>query len=359
MSPTTGQADSRVITAAEAINEALHQAMEADPRVLVLGEGVPDPKGIFGTTLGLRQRFGAARVLDMPVAENGMTGIAIGAAIVGMRPVMTHQRMDFALLALDQLVNNAAKWHTMFGGRMTVPLVVRMVIGRGWGQGPQHSQSLQAMLAHVPGLKVVMPSTPRDAKALLLAAIADENPVMFLEHRWLHNVRGHVGQSSQPDRLGTARLARIGSDVTIAATSYMVLEALAASRWLGEDGIDAEVLDLRTLRPLDRPALLQSVRKTGRLLAADTGWSFCGFAAELIATVTEGAFDRLQAPPRRVALPDVSTPTSHAVARHYYPRAVQLYRSVCQMFDSSPREVEPPRESTALDVPDSEFQGPF
>jgi len=176
----------------EALNEALDQCMAAEPSVYVMGLGVPDPKGIFGSTLGLQDRYGPGRVMDMPVAENGMTGVAIGSALAGMRPVMTHQRIDFALLALEQLVNQAANWHYMFAGKMKIPLVIRMIVGRGWGQGPQHSQNLHTWFAHVPGLKVVMPATPYDAKGLLISSIEDDNPVIFIEHRWLYNITGFV-----------------------------------------------------------------------------------------------------------------------------------------------------------------------
>ena len=182
----------RELTYAQAIQEGLHQSMEADARVILVGEGVPDPKAIFATTAGLRDRFGSARVFDMPLSENGMTGICIGAALSGLRPVMVHQRIDFALLAMDQLVNNAAKWHYMFDGLANVPLVIRVIIGRGWGQGPQHSQSLQALFAHIPGFKVVLPATAYDAKGMLISAIEDNNPVIFIEHRWLHNIKDAV-----------------------------------------------------------------------------------------------------------------------------------------------------------------------
>jgi pyruvate dehydrogenase E1 component beta subunit len=235
--------------------------------------------------------------MDMPTAENGMTGIAIGSAIVGMRPVMTHQRVDFALLAMDQIINNAAKWRYMFGGRMHVPLVIRLVIGRGWGQGPQHSQSLQSVFAHIPGLKVVMPAVPYDAKGLLVAAIEDDDPVIFLEHRWLHGTLGPVPEELYRVSLGSAKVARSGRDVTIVATSFMTLEALRAADYLAKDGIEAEVIDVRTLKPLDVPCILQSVCRTGRLLAVDASWRTLGFATEVVARVAEEAHGNLRCPP--------------------------------------------------------------
>jgi pyruvate dehydrogenase E1 component beta subunit len=190
------------LTFASAINDALATAMASDSKVICFGLGTDDPKGIFGTTLGLKERFGGERVFDMPTAENSMTGIAVGAALSGLRPVMTHQRLDFALLSMDQLVNNAAKWRFMFGGKRSVPLTVRMILGRGWGQGPTHSQNLQAWFAHIPGLKVVMPATAEDAKGLLLSSIFDEDPVIFLEHRWLHNMKGEVATGDYRTPIG-------------------------------------------------------------------------------------------------------------------------------------------------------------
>jgi len=215
-----------LITFAQAVRDALAVAMAKDPGVIVYGLGTDDPKGIFGTTLNLHKEFGSDRVFDMPTAENAMTGIAVGAALAGLRPVMCHQRLDFALLAMDQLVNNAAKWHFMFGGKRAVPITVRMIIGRGWGQGPTHSQSLQAWLAHIPGLKVVMPATAADAKGLLLSSIFDDDPVIVLEHRWLHNVKGDVPAGDHRVPLGKAHRIREGKDVTIVAMSYMTIEAI-------------------------------------------------------------------------------------------------------------------------------------
>jgi pyruvate dehydrogenase E1 component beta subunit len=345
----------------EAIHDAIDLSMAADPAVYIMGLGVPDPKGVFGTTLGLLQKYGSQRVLDMPTAENGMTGVALGSALVGMRPILVHQRLDFALLSLEQIVNQAAKWHYMFSGQQAIPLVIRLVIGRGWGQGPQHSQSLQAWFAHIPGLKVVMPATPYDAKGLLMASIADDNPVIFLEHRWLHNTFGDVPAGPYQVPLGQARVLRSGTDLTIAATSYMVLEALRCADVLGEIGITAEVLDLRTLRPLDTPTILASVRKTGRFLVADTGWKMCGMSGELLALVAEEAFGALKSRPRRVGLLDCPTPTSPALAQYCYPRAVDMVTIACDMLNVAPEHVPLPDEdpTAPLDVPDSSFRGPF
>jgi pyruvate/2-oxoglutarate/acetoin dehydrogenase E1 component len=324
-----------------------------------MGLGVPDPKGIFGTTLGLQERFGVARAFDMPTAENGMTGVAIGSALVGMRPVMTHQRTEFAMLAIEQIVNQAAKWHYMFGGQASVPLVIRLIVGRGWGQGPQHSQSLHAWFAHIPGLKVVMPASPYDAKGLLLSSIDDNNPVIFIEHRWLYNTYGEVPEEPYRIPLGTARIARPGKDVTIVALSHMVIEALKSAEVLAAAGIDAEVVDLRCVRPLDRDAVLASVRKTGHLLVADIGCKTGGCAGEIVALVCEEAFDALRKAPKRVALMDCPIPTTPALANLCYPGVGDFVAAVCDLLGHDPADISIPVSRQPLDVPDSSFMGPF
>lgn len=351
----------RQLTVGEALREALDLALARDDRVYLMGLGVPDPKGIFGTTVGLAERYGASRVLDMPTAENGMTGVAIGSALVGMRPVMMHQRIDFATLAMEQIVNQAAKWRYAFGGRHSVPLVIRLIVGRGWGQGPQHSQSLQSWFAHVPGLKVVMPATPYDAKGLLLSSIEDDNPVVFIEHRWLHQLHGPVPEGHYLTPLGPVRRLREGGDVTIAATSYMAVEALRAADVLARGGIEADVLAVTTLRPLDTSAIVESVRRTGRLVVADTSWRSVGFGAELVARVAEEAHGSLRAAPRRLGLYDAPVPTTAALARLSYPGVPELVEAVADVVGADAASLAgllPPAPVHA-DVPDSTFTGPF
>ncbi len=356
---------SRELKFFQAINEAIDLSMARDARVYIMGLGVPDPKGVFGSTVGLQEKYGPQRVMDMPCSENGMTGVAIGSALVGMRPIMTHQRIDFALLALEQLVNQAANWHYMFDGNACVPLVIRMIVGRGWGQGPQHSQSVQAWFAHVPGLKVVMPATAYDAKGLLISSIEDNNPVIFIEHRWLYNTSSIVPEEYYKVPIGPAKVITAGADVTIAACSYMTVEALRAAEQLARDGIDAEVIDLRTLKPFDADTLCCSVRKTGRLIVADNAWRTCGFAAEIVSTVAEAELDALKCPPRRLTLPDCPTPTSPALANEYYPRAAhiaQIARQMCggraEILDVLSADLAPGGK-VPLDVPDKTFTGPF
>lgn len=335
--------------------------MEADKSVYIMGLGVPDPKGVFGTTLGLQKKFGSRRVLDMPVSENGMTGIALGSALVGMRPIITHQRIDFMLLSLDQIINNAAKWHYMFGGRQKMPVVFRLLVGRGWGQGPQHSQSLQALFAHIPGLKVVMPFSPYDAKGLLISAVEDDNPVVFIEHRWLHGICGAVPEDMYRVPLGAARVVREGKDITLVASSYMTLEAIRAAARLQELGVDCEIIDLRTVKPLDEKTIIDSVMKTGRLVVVDGGWRSFGVSAEIVALSSERCHGKLACAPRRIAFPDVPTPTSWALANHYYPDAADITAAVGGIFDIpaamndlNNRDCDIPR-----DVPDKSFTGPF
>ncbi len=344
----------------EALREAQAQILASDPRSYLIGLGAPGPTGIFGTTAGLQQRFGAERVLDMPASENGMTGVALGTALMGRRPIVIHIRVDFAVLAMEPLVNQIAKWHYMYGGKMTAPLTVRMIIGRGWGQGPQHSQSLQAWFAHVPGLKVVMPTTAHDAKGMLIAAVEDDAPVILFEHRWLYNVSGPVPEEMYRVPLDQAATRRRGRDVTLAGTSYMTLECLRAADLLARIGIDADVIDLRTLTPIDVPALTESVGRTGHLVVADTGHVQFGAGAEVCAAVAERAFAALKAPPRRIGLPHVPAPTTPALADLYYPRAREIARAALDSLGSAaalPPEPDDPRRWK--DVPDPSFNGPY
>lgn len=326
------QKDLRGLTYAEALLEATDVAMASDPDVFVLGEGVDDAGGVFGSTLGLIDSYGPERVMDTALAENGITGIAIGAAVAGMRPLLVHMRVDFLPLSLDQIMNHAAKWHYMFGGRVNVPITIRAIIGRGWGSGAQHSQSLQSLFTQIPGLKVVMPATPYDAKGLLLSSLYDNNPVIFIEHRWLYGHVGHVPEGDFRIPLSEALVRREGADVTIVATSLMVFEAIKAAEALAGDGIDAEVVDLRTLKPMDTPAILKSVAKTGRLVIADTGGKDGGIGAEISARVAEEGFGSLKAPIARVGLPDVPTPASHVLEEAFYRGRADIIEAVKKIF---------------------------
>lgn len=351
----------REITFREAIREGQSQAMARDHRVFVMGLGVDDPKAIFGSTQGLWREFGRERVFDTPLAENAMTGVAIGAALTGMRPIMVHQRMDFMLVAMDQIANHAAKWHYTFGGKSCVPLVIRCIVGRGWGPGSQHSQALHATFMHIPGLKVVMPSTPYDAKGLLLASIEDYNPVVFVEHRWLYDHKGMVPEEPYTVPLGKAVVRREGKDATIVSLSHTMYEASRAAVSLEQEGIDVELVDLRTLVPMDDGAVINSVKKTGRLVVVDMGCKTGGAAAEIAARVAEKAFRYLRAPIARVCLPDTPTPTSNALERLYYPTPEKIISAVKAVISgddegqSSPADIS----TVPLDLAEKQFIGPF
>lgn len=321
----------REIKYSQALNEAVSQMMEEDKKIFMMGEGVDYKNGIFGSTSGLVEKFGKARVFDTPLAEDAMTGIGIGAALLGMKPIMVHARIDFLLLTMNQLVNHAAKWPHMCGGN--VPIVVRTIIGRGWGQGPQHSQSLQALFAHIPGLKVIMPVTPYDAKGMLISAIKDNGPIVCIEHRWLYDKAGYVPEEIYEVPIGKGKIVNKGKDVTIVAVSQMVLEALEAARALAENyGIDAEVIELRTVRPIDSKMICKSVKKTGRLVIADTGWKACGISAEVAAIAVENVAKFLKANIVRIALPDLPTPTAFSMDQEYYPGQDDIVNSVLKMF---------------------------
>ena len=261
------------MTYGEAIQDALAGEMRRDKRVFIYGPDVADHKRIWGTTKGLVEEFGKNRCFSTPIAEDALAGFGIGAALQGLRPIQVHIRADFALLSMNQIVNMAATMRYGSGGKLKVPFVVRAIIGRGWGQGFQHSKSLQSFYAHIPGLKVVMPTTAEDARGLLISSIRDENPVIFLEHRWLHFQKGEVSQGDEGEPLGKARILRKGRDITVIATSWMNVEAMQAAEILARHGIEVEVIDPRTLHPLDEEALVDSAKKTGHVIVADYDWA--------------------------------------------------------------------------------------
>jgi pyruvate/2-oxoglutarate/acetoin dehydrogenase E1 component len=346
----------RLLTYADAIREATEQEMARDPAVIVMGLGVDDFRGIYGTTRGLQAKFGAARVSDTPLSEDGMTGVAIGAALAGLRPVHVHIRMDFLLLAMNQLINIAAKSRYMYGGAVSVPIVVRSVVGRSWGQGAQHSQGLHALFVHVPGLKVVAPSTPYDAKGCLIASIRDDDPVVYVEHRMLHGQTGPVPAEPYTVPFGKARLLARGDDVTLVGISYMALECLRAQRSLEGIGIHADVIDPVSLSPLDTETIVASVRKTGRLVVVDSAWTSCGVAAEVAARVVErlGAARRLQV--HRMGFAPVSCPTTKNLQDLFYPTVEQIASAAYRLVRGEAEAWTPAR----LEAPELvAFKGPF
>lgn len=316
------QVGSRVISYVEALREALSYKMQADQSVFMLGQGVDDPGGMFGVTRDFHKQFTHERSFDTPVSEEGMMGVCVGAAMQGMRPVYFHNRPDFLLLTFNQLVNHASKLHWMDNGLTTVPMTVWAAIGRGWGSGPQHSQAIQGLLLGVPGLKIIMPSTPYDAKGLMISAIEDNNPVIIMEHRWLMGREGAVPDSPYRIPIGKGICRREGKDITIVGTSYAIdLAHSAANELANEAGIDAEIIDLRTIQPLDKEIIFRSVQKTGRLMIVDTGWEMGGVCAEVAAVVSEDeqSFAALKGPIRRMGLPDCPSPAGFALEQCYYP----------------------------------------
>ncbi|MBM3131627.1 MAG: alpha-ketoacid dehydrogenase subunit beta [Chloroflexi bacterium] len=342
----------------QALSEGLTQAMEADESVFVMGVGVDDPKGIFGTTAGPYRKFGSKRVFDIPISENALTGMAIGASLSGMRPVMVHARNDFMLLTMDQIINNASKWLYVSGGAGSVPITIRSIIGRGWGQGAQHSQSLQAVLAHFPGIKVVMPATPYDAKGLLMASIRDDNPVIVLEHRQLYDDVGPVPEEPYEVPLGRAIVRRPGRDISIVAASLMVSEALKAADVLSAHDIDAEVIDLRTISPMDDELIFDSVRRTHRLIIADTAWKKGGIGSEIVARVVENVFDYLGSPARCIGSPHVPAPVCSTLERVFYPGAHEIVIAATELINGkSPPVLAQARHP--LRPIDEDFGGPF
>ena len=346
----------RSVSYVEAIREATDQEMSRDDSVIVFGLDVDDPKAIQGTTKGLVEKYGAERVFGTPLSEDAMTGVAIGQALAGLRPIHIHIRNDFLMLAMNQLVNVAAKSSYMFGGQVKVPLVVRSMIGKSWGQGAQHSQGLYSYFMHIPGIKVVAPTTPYDAKGCLLAAIRDDNPVMFIEHRILHFQNGPVPEGDYTVEPGKSRITAAGDDVTLVGVSYMQLECLRAHQYLKEVGVKAEVIDPIWLAPLDVDTIVESVRKTRRLCVVDNDWTACGASAEIVAQViekTQGEFD-IQV--KRIGFTPVTCPTTPSLEDHFYPNARTVAAAAYDLVEGKPMNWLPDERD---DLKAIEFKGPF
>jgi pyruvate/2-oxoglutarate/acetoin dehydrogenase E1 component len=346
----------RSLSYAEAIREATDQEMERDASVIVFGLDVDDPKRILGTTAGLVEKYGSERVFGTPLSEDAMTGVAIGAALAGLRPIHVHIRMDFLMLAMNQLVNIAAKTRYMTGGRASAPIVVRSMIGKSWGQGAQHSQAFYSFFMHVPGLKVVAPTTPYDAKGCLIHAIRDDNPVIYVEHRLLYSQRGPVPEQAYPVPPGKARVTAAGADVTIVGISYAQLECLQAREYLSSVGISAEIIDPIWLSPLDIDTIVASVHKTGRLCVVDNGWKTCGASAEIIAQVTERLQGVREVRVRRLGFAPVTCPPTPHLEKEFYPDARKIASAANSLVrpDDQPWVPEERADHKAV-----AFRGPF
>ncbi len=348
----------RLIRYVDALREAFEQEMERDPSVFIFGLDVDDHKGIQGSTVGLQEKFGRERVFNTPLSEDAMTGVAIGAAMAGYRPIHVHIRMDFMLLCMNQLINMGAKAHYMYNGQVKVPLVVRTMIGRSWGQGGQHSQALQSLFMHIPGLKVVAPSNANDAKGCMIAAIRDNNPVIFIEHRLLYSVDGYVPYQSYEVPFGKARVLQEGDDVTIVAISHMVMEALRARKHLEKIGIFAEIIDPISLWPLDMETIMQSVRKTGKLLIVDNAWLTCGASSEILTQVYEICRKSGEKVPEmaRMGFAFTTCPTTRPLENEFYPNSRTISSKVYEMVKGQGQVWAPEADAkTEIDA----FKGPF
>jgi pyruvate dehydrogenase E1 component beta subunit len=320
------------ITMREALNQAMREEMRRDPSVFLLGEEVGQYQGAYKVTQGLLQEFGEWRVRDTPIAEEAIAGVAVGAAFVGMRPIAEMMTFNFSILALDQIVNHAAKYRYMSGGQIRCPMVMRGPSGAAAQVAAQHSQALESWYAHVPGLVVVMPSTPKDAKGLLKSAIRDDNPVIFMENEVLYNLKGEVPEEEFTIPLGLGEVKRVGKDATIVAWSRSVQFALQAAELLARDGIEAEVVDPRTLRPLDEDLVFDSVRKTNRCVVVEEGWRYAGFGAEIADRVQRECFDDLDAPVLRVTAADVPMPYSRMLEKAYLPQPEKVVEAVHEVL---------------------------
>ncbi len=345
----------RKINFSQALNEAMRQEMERDSSVFVYGIGVPDYSRIFGSTTGLLEQFGKERCFDTPICEEAMTGFGFGAAMNGMRPIHIHIRVDFLLLAMNQVVNMISNYIYSTVGERKIPLVIRAIVGRGWGQGYQHSKSLHSYFAHIPGLKVVLPTTPRDAKGLLTSAIRDDNPVIFIEHRWLYWALDEVPEEPFAIPLGEGNVLRPGRDITIVATSWMNVEALKAAEILERKGISVEIVDPRTIAPFDDTLAVESVRKTGHCLVADNDWLDCGFSAEVAARVSEKCFGELKSPVKRIGFAHTPCPTARNLENEFYPNAEDIIRAVEEKLGLEPTDLS----GEDFYSHERRFKGPF
>jgi len=345
-------------TFTQAINEALIYCLEKNKNTLCYGLGVGDPKEIFNTTRDLQKKFGTERVFDIPTSENALTGVGIGAAINGCNVIMTHQRLDFALLSLDQIINNAAKWHYIYDGKYKVPLTIRLIIGRGWGQGPTHSQALHSIFSHIPGLKVMIPFSPNDAKIMLINAVFDNNPIIFIEHRWLHESKGIVNFFKKVPKFKPIAKLSNGEDLTIVSSSIATKDVLNILPILKKNKINVDLLNLKQIKPLDEKKILRSVKKTGRLIVVDFGPSFLSIASEIISMISIKGYSYLKAPPIKIALPDYPVPTSYYLTKNFYPDEKKIIKE-CEKLFKKKIYFKKNLKFKHHDIPNNFFNGPF
>ena len=356
----------KVMTGAEAIRDALICAQRKINNILLISEGISDPSSFYGTTKDLGLYFKKNQIIEMPLSESALAGVSIGASINGMRPILNFHRVEFALLAMEQIINNAAKASYISNGKHKVPFVLRLVVGRGWGQGPAHSQSLENIFSSIPGLKVVMPTFPNDTKGLLIAAIKDNNPVIIIEHRWCHYISEKVNKGFFLNNLSTGpKKLSNGKDFTLVANSYSVIESIQAVKILKKYGINITLFDLRILRPLKVNKIVSSVKETGRLMTIDTGFKFLGIGAEISAQITEKCFTKLKSAPIRLGFPDHPTPSSRGYLNNVYINTEIICENIMSELKISNKIKKKIKEeinktkNKKIDIPNPLFKGPF
>lgn len=341
----------------EVVNLTLKEIMKSNSKTVLFGLGVDDPKGIFGTTKNLKEIYGKKRVFDMPASENAMTGVAIGMSLNKMIPIMNHQRMDFFLLAMDQLINNAAKWKYMFGGQQKTPIIIRLIVGRGWGQGPTHSQNFQNMFASVPGLKIYIPSFPSTIRNILHAAIKSSDPVLIIEHRWLHYMNEKIDFKIKPKKIDYIKKIKNGKDLTIISSSYSTFEILKLYDDLKKNNISIEHLDINSLKPFNIDLLYNSVKKTGKLLILDNSvHKYCSFGSHLIAELVSRKKNIFKREPVNLNLPDIPTPTSYHLSKYFYYNSEDICKEIGKLLN---KKITLPKNIHKHDIPDPKFRGPF
>ena len=340
----------------DVVNLTLKEVMKSDKNVVLYGLGVDDPRGIFGTTQGLQKIFGPDRVFDMPASENAMTGIGVGMSLNGIRPIMNHQRMDFFLLAMDQLINNAAKWKFMFGGQHRAPIIVRLIVGRGWGQGPTHSQNFQNLFANIPGLNVYIPSLPSTMRSILKQSVKNSDPTIIIEHRWLHNIKEKIDLNSKKTLKSIKRIKK-GNDLTIVTSSYSTLEIMKIYEILNKNKVSIDHFDVNIIKPFKFNEIFNSVKKTGKLLILDNSVNeFCSFGSEVIAQLIRQDKTVFKKEPVYLSLPDIPTPTSYYLTKKYYHSEETIINTIGKILS---KNIRYKKNIIKHDVPDSSFRGPF
>lgn len=341
----------------EVVNLTLKEIMKSNNKTVLFGLGVDDPKGIFGTTKDLKKIYGNERVFDMPASENAMTGVAIGMSLNKMIPIMNHQRMDFFLLAMDQLINNAAKWKYMFGGQQKTPIIIRLIVGRGWGQGPTHSQNFQNMFASVPGLKIYIPSFPSTVRNILHAAVKSSDPVLIIEHRWLHYMSEKIDFKIKPKNVNFIKKIKNGKDLTIVSSSYSTFEILKLYDILEKSKISFDHLDINLLKPFNIDLVYKSVKKTGKLLILDNSvHKYCSFGGHLISELVSRKKNIFKKEPINLNLPDIPSPTSYHLSKYFYNNLEDICKKIGNLFN---KKIKLPKNTHKHDIPDPDFRGPF